>query len=85
MGAREVTVGLKLRALSPRAVEIRADARVLWRGEVREKLEWFDVVLPLPENGRAVIEVHSDAPPVPENDHADARRLGLAVYGLRMK
>jgi hypothetical protein len=32
-----------------------------------------------------VLELRSDAAPVRENDHADARALGFAVYGVELK
>lgn len=78
-------VRLKIRAITPRPVEIRAGNDVVWRGEVGERPAWIDFQATPPERGRLVLELRSDAAPVKENDQADARALGFALYGVELK
>lgn len=76
---------LKLRGMTPRPVEVRADGTVLWAGTVEEKLEWIRFPVELPASGRLVLAVQSPVPGVRENEHADARALGFAVYGVALE
>jgi hypothetical protein len=73
---------LALRALTPRAVEIRQDEKLLWRGEVGPKLQSIDVAGV--HLGNSAIEFSSDLPPVPESSTSGARALGFAIYDLRL-
>ncbi len=82
--AEAVTLRLKLRAITPRSIEVRAGDEVLWQGTVGEKLAWVQCPLRLPANGRVLVELRSPAPGVPENTHADARALGFALYGVAL-
>jgi len=82
--AATVTLRLKLRAITPRPIEVRAGDEVLWRGTVSEKLEWIQCPVRLPDDGRLIVEVRSTAAGVPENSHADARALGFAIYGIAL-
>jgi hypothetical protein len=80
-----VQVRVKIRAITPRAVEIRVAGASVWRGEVGERPAWIEFAATPAARGRLVLELTSDAPPVRENDHADARALGFAVYGVELK
>ncbi|MSU50864.1 MAG: hypothetical protein EXS37_17545 [Opitutus sp.] len=80
-----VRVRLKLRAITPRPLEIRDGESVLWRGQVGERLERIEFTVPLRTPGRLTLEFRSDAPPMPENNHPDARSLGFAVYGVSLE
>jgi len=80
-----VPVRLKIRAITPRPVEIRAGGDVVWRGDVGVRPAWIEFRAPPSERGRLLLELRADAPPVKENDHADARALGFALYGVELK
>lgn len=80
-----VLVRLKVRAITLRTVEVRAGGDVVWRGEVGERPAWLEFRAAPRERGRLVLELRSDTEPVKENDHADARALGFALYGVELK
>lgn len=79
--ARPVLLGL--RAISPRPLEIRQGGRVVWRGELAEKLQWIGLPAVEFRGGRAELELRSDVPPAREGA-ASGRALGFAVYGVRL-
>ena len=83
--AGPVAVRLQLRAITPRAMDVRAGDRVLWQGNVGDKREWIQFDAPLPADGRVTLEIRSAAPGVPESDRADARALGFAVYAVTLE
>ena len=78
-----VTVGL--RAASPRTVEIRQGAAVLWRGEVGVARQNVTFTAENTGGQRTALEFRSEAPPVPEAPTPGARELGFAVYNLRIE
>ena len=78
-------VGLKLRAISPREIKIRAGDALLWQGRAEEKLEWIEFDAPARAVGPLTLDLRTDGLPVPENKNPDARQLGFAVYGLSVK
>ncbi len=78
-------VRLKLRAISPREIEIRAGDALLWRGRAGEKLEWIEFDAPARGAGPLTLDLHADGSPVPENKNPEARQLGFAVYGLSVR
>ncbi len=80
--AETLTLGLRLRAITPRPIEVRVGGDVLWQGSIGEKLAWVRCPVRLPADGRLLVEVRSTAPGVPENAHVDARALGFALYGV---
>ncbi len=80
-----VRARLKIRAITPRPVEVRVAADVVWRGEVGERPAWIEFSATPQERGRLVLELRSDAAPVRENEHADARALGFALYGVELR
>lgn len=71
-----------LRAASRRAVEIRQQGRVLWRGEVGERTQPLVVRGIVFADGRAAVEFATAAPPIFLG--SDARPLGLAVYDVAL-
>lgn len=78
-------VRVKLRGISDRAIEISDGAGVVWRGTLREGLEWIEFPAAPREHGRLVLTVMSSAPPVRESEHAEARALSFVVYGVQLK
>jgi hypothetical protein len=83
--AAVVPVRLKIRAITPRPIEVRDAAGVVWREKVGERPVWIDFRATPRERGRLVLELRSAAAPVKENDHADARELGFALYGVALQ
>ncbi len=81
-GARKVS--LAVLGLTPRPLEIRQDGRVLWHGEIGEKLQWIGLPAMAVVRGRAELELHSPVPAGRENADAGGRALGFAVYGVRL-
>jgi len=75
---------LAVLGLTPRLLEIRQGGRVLWRGEIGEKLQWIELPAMAVVGGRAELELHSPAPAGRENADAGGRALGFAVYGVRL-
>jgi hypothetical protein len=80
-----VTVQLELRGITPRPLEIRQGGRLLWRGEIGARLQAIDLPALTLTQGRAQLELASPADPVREGPEATARRLGFAVYAVRVK
>lgn len=78
-------VRLLARAITPRPLEIRQDGRLLWRGEIGEKLEWIELPAVTVTRGRGDLDLHSPAPAVREGTVAGGRTLGFAVYGVRVE
>ena len=83
--AGQVSVGLELRAISPRPAEIRSGGNVLWRGTLGEKRETVAFSAPVDSAGRLQLEIRSDAEPRREGEHPGARALGFAVYGVTLQ
>ncbi len=79
----EHRVRLAVLGLTRRPLEIRQDGRVLWRGEIGEKLQWIELPAMAVIRGRAELELHSPVPAGRENADAGGRALGFAVYGVR--
>ena len=80
-----VRVRLKIRAITPRVVEIRVAGSTVWRGDVGERPSWIEFAATPAARGRLVLALSSSAAPVRENEHADARALGFAVYDVELK
>ena len=80
-----VRVRLKIRAITPRVVEIRVAGSTVWRGDVGERPSWIEFAATPTARGRLVLALSSSAAPVRENEHADARALGFAVYDVELK
>ena len=76
-------IRLAMRALSPRTVEIRQDATVLWRGPVGPTLQTIE--FGGVHAGASALQFSTDAPPVREGSMPEARALGFAVYDLRIE
>lgn len=81
-GVRKVR--LAVLGLTPRPLEIRQAGRVLWRGEIGEKLQWIELPAVAVDHARAELELQSPVPAGRENADAGGRALGLAVYGVRL-
>lgn len=82
--ADPVKVRIKLRAISPRELEVRSGETIVWRGRVGVARQWIEFSATPQEPGKLRIEVRSDARTVAENAHADARPLGFAVYEVEV-
>ncbi len=79
-----VTVQLELRGITPRPLEIRQDGRILWQGEIGTRLQTINLPAVPVAQGRAQLELASPANPEREGPGATARRLGFAVYAVRV-
>jgi hypothetical protein len=67
-------------------VKIFLGDSVVWQGRVGERAEWINIsVKQMILGGPLPLEIVSDAPPVRENNNADARSLGFAVYGVALE
>jgi hypothetical protein len=82
-GSRKIA--LAVRGITSRPLEIRQAGRVLWRGEISERLQWIDLPPVAISGGRAELELRSGAAPVREGEAAVGRALGFAVYGVRVE
>lgn len=80
-----VNLRLKLRAITPRAVEVRVGEAVVWQGTAGEKLQTVAFSAATNGEGRLILEVRSEAAAVRENNHPDARALGFALYGVALE
>lgn len=80
-----VRAEIQLRAVTARAVEIRHENLVVWRGSVGERPQW----IALPElaiaRGRLELELRSPSPPVAEGQDNTARGISFACFGARLK
>jgi hypothetical protein len=65
-----------LLALSPRALEIRQGAALLWRGEIGTKRRWIELSGVRPGEP---LRFATDAPPIREGSGPGARALGFAI------
>ena len=79
----QVKIQLAVRGLTARPLEIRQDGRVLWRGDIGEKLQWIALPPVALTHGRAQLELSSAAPPAPPTA-GDPRPLGFAIYGVQV-
>lgn len=79
-----VKIQVAVRGITARPLEIRQDRRVLWQGEVTEKLQWITLPVVALVQGRAQLELASSTPPSPLGASGDPRPLGFAVYGVRV-
>lgn len=79
----QATIHVAVHGYSPRPLEIRQDGRVLWRGDLGEKLQWIALPEAIITQGRARFELSSPAAPAPPTS-ADPRPLGFAVYGFKL-
>lgn len=79
----EVRMELRLRGVTPRAVEVLHNGKVVWRGPIGDRPGW--IVLPvLPaRNGRLELEVRSDAPPLTEGEGPTRRSISIACFDVR--
>ena len=79
-------IRLKLRAITPREVEVRSGETVLFRGPVAGPAAWIELSAVAPATaGRIRLELRSAAAPEKENAQPGARALGFALYGVEVK
>ena len=83
-GSLPMRVRLKLGAISPREVEVRAGPTVLWHGTVTEKPAWIEMPSVPRERGRIELAIVSAVPPVRESQAPSARALGFAIHGVQL-
>lgn len=85
-GSVPTRLRLKLRAITPREVEVREGGTVIWRGLVDQVARWVEVPLSAPPApGQRQLEFRSAADPVREGPQPGARALGFAVYGMELR
>ncbi len=80
-----VQARIRLSAISLREVEVRQAGVVRWRGAVAERAQIVSFAVGMPAEGRLMLTIASEAPPVPEAGSAGARALGIAVYDVRLE
>jgi hypothetical protein len=79
-----VAFQLQVKGMTPRALEIRSDGRMLWSGHLTGKMQTI-VLPPLAVRPTGTtLELRSPAPGVKEGPRETDRTLGFAVYGLRV-
>ena len=78
-----VRVQLQLQGITPRDLEIRQAGRVVWQGQLTNKLQWYQLPELPTEHGELVLELHSDTPPQKEGGETYARELGFVCYGFK--
>ena len=87
--ARPVTAPIRLRlrvrAIQPRELEVRAGNTLLWRGPVGERREWVEFEAPLTEPRTLRLTLSSPAAPVRENGTLAARALSFALYDVEVR
>jgi hypothetical protein len=85
-GSAPTRLRLKLRAITPRDVEVWEGGTLIWRGRVEPVARWVELPLSSsPSSNRRQLELRSAADPVQEGSQSDARTLGFAVYGLELR
>jgi hypothetical protein len=82
--AEPVRVRIKVRAFSPRPLEVRSGETIVWQGSVDVARQWIEFAATPQEPGKVMLELRSDAPAVSENADVDARPLGFAVYEVKL-
>jgi hypothetical protein len=80
-----VQVRMKIRAVSPREVEVRAGEIVVWRGLVGTRREWIEFAATPQDPGKLSLELRSEAGAARENANPESRALGFAVYDVELK
>jgi hypothetical protein len=76
---------LKLRAMSPRELEVRQGEAVLFRGTVGTQSQWIQLPAIDPRRPRPLrFELRSPEAPVLEGGQPGARALGFAVQGVEL-
>jgi hypothetical protein len=83
-GSLPMRVRLKLGAITPREIEVRAGTAVVWRGLVGEKPAWIEIPSVPRERGRIVLAITSAVAPVRESAAPEARALGFALHGVQL-
>jgi hypothetical protein len=80
-----IRVRLKVRAISPRAMQIREGSAGVWAGTVETKSQWIEFPVTPQDPGRISLTLNSDAPSTRESENPDARGLSFAVYGVEVR
>jgi len=84
-GAAARQVRLRVRAITPREIEVRDGEHVLWHGGVGLQPEWIEVSAPPREDGRFQLELRTAAAPQREHSRPGARALGFALSGVEVR
>lgn len=80
-----MNIQVAVRGITTRPLEIRQGGRVLWRGDIGEKLQWVALPAVTLTQGRARLELASSAPAALPAANGDPQLLGFAVYGLKVE
>jgi hypothetical protein len=79
-------VRLKVRAITPRALEVRQGATMLFSGNVTPQSNWIELSPVSPSGpGRLRLELSSSLPPTRESEQPGARALGFALHGVEVR
>jgi hypothetical protein len=76
---------LKVRVISPRELVVREGTAIVWRGTLDTKTQWIEMPITPKDSRTITLVLGSDAAPVRENEHPDARALGFALYGVEVR
>lgn len=77
-----IRLRLRVRAIQPRELEVRAGDTLLWQGPVGERREWIECAAPGTEGRTLRLTLSSTAAPVPEHGSPAARALSFALYDV---
>jgi hypothetical protein len=79
-------VRLRVRAITPRDIEVRQGETVLFRGAVSTPYQWIEFpTVPLRSPGALKLTLKSTAAPELESSRPGARALGFAVRGIELR
>ena len=79
----QVQLQLEVRGVTARDMQVSNQGRVVWRGPIGTQREWITLP-PLPaDQGKVVLELHTDSPTVTTGEGVMARELGLSCSGVR--
>jgi hypothetical protein len=82
--SQRLRVRLKLRAISPRTLEVRHGNAPIWSGSVDARASWIEMNASAGSNGELQLELSSLAPAVAENQIPASRQLGFALYDVQL-
>ena len=82
---RPVEVRIKLRAITPRQLEVHDGTSIVWRGLVAQRTHVISFSAVPASSGQLCLQLGSDAAPVRENEQPETRGLGFAVYSVELE
>ena len=80
-----VKVQLHLQGFTARDLEIRHRGKIVWQGQLGNRLQWVQLPELPAENGILILELHSNTPPHSGGPQSDGRELGFVCYGFKLE